>query len=351
MMKLKNIFTIIDKYSMKLFSKNKYLSGIYYLIINNSFRREQQTVLTGKVKHIAEVRNKAGNNFQLVRNIHRIEKGLLMRPRRPVFAKDYIEETIDLFTVEWYKYDIHNTQIQWFHNVLNEYFQTCDSDKVIDKQSERFYSLFTHQKGFNDFDNSKKPYSRKTVSLSSISYENFYQLSRQRRSIRWFLDKKVQRELIDKAITAAIQAPSACNRQPFEYRVVDDPDMLERVVNIPMGTKGYADNIPVMIVCIGNLDAYFSERDRHLIYIDSSLANMSLMLALETLGLSSCPINWPDIEAKEKEMANVLGLQMHQRPIMCIGLGYADPEGKIAFSEKKDLKFVRKYNMDFNLKY
>jgi len=71
---------------------------------------------------------------------------------------------------------------------------------------------------------------------------------------------------------------------------------------------------------------------------------MTFMLALETLGLSSCPINWPDIEALEKRMEKALGLEGHQRPIMCMAVGYPDPEGMVAFSEKRNIDEIRKYN-------
>ena len=59
------------------------------------------------------------------------------------------------------------------------------------------------------------------------------------------------------------------------------------------------------------------------------------MLALETLGLSSCPINWPDIEEREQAMSNLLQLNVWERPIMCLAIGYADEEGGIAYSQKK----------------
>ncbi|MGH2624131.1 MAG: nitroreductase family protein, partial [Sphingobacterium sp.] len=84
--------------------------------------------------------------------------------------------------------------------------------------------------------------------------------------------------------------------------------------------------------------------DRHVIYIDASLASMSFMLALETMGLSSCAINWPDIETREQKMDKFLNLKAHQRALMCIGVGYPDPEGLVAYSEKRPLDQIRKYN-------
>ena len=113
---------------------------------------------------------------------------------------------------------------------------------------------------------------------------------------------------------------------------------------IPMGIKGFYRNIPALAVLVGKLSAYVYERDRHIIYIDGGLAAMSFMYALETLGLSSVPINWPDIEFFEKKMEALLHLDIDERPIMLIGIGYADPEGQIPFSQKKSPKLLTQYN-------
>ena len=95
------------------------------------------------------------------------------------------------------------------------------------------------------------------------------------------------------------------------------------------------EGIPCTMAIIGDLSAYPRERDRHLIYVDGSLAAMQLMLAFETLGLSTCPINWPDIESAEKKIANLLKLKVYERPIMLLSVGYAQDQGGIAFSQKK----------------
>ena len=62
-----------------------------------------------------------------------------------------------------------------------------------------------------------------------------------------------------------------------------------------------------------------------LVYIDGSLAAMQLMLALESLGLSSCSINWPDVEERERQLAKILGLAYQERTVMLLAVGYADP--------------------------
>jgi len=347
------------KSKCKVFVKNKlptylyksyFLSSVYYFLFDSAFRRENNAVLAGKVKHIRETESNNGNYFLLVRNTHRLEKGLLMVPRRVVFAKDYIQETIDSFEGIWklHNQDNSNPQLKWFEDVISEYFTHIGSnDASIEQLGIKFSKILNEHRSIAlDLTNKSIPYKRLAENRCSITYDEFFKLSKQRRSVRWFSKEPVPRDLIDKAILAANQSPSACNRQPFEFRIIDDPELVSKVVKYPMGTTGYGHSIPVMVIIVGNLDAYFDERDRHVIYIDASLASMSMMLALETLGLSSCAINWPDINDREHKMANFLNLEPHQRPIMCMGLGYPDPEGLVAFSEKRNLKQIRKYNFE-----
>lgn len=326
----------------RFFVGSPFMSSLYYLFFSSKFRREERAVLAGKVKHLRESKKEKTNMYTLIRNVHRIEKGLLMRPRRDLFALDFIGETMDNFETLYKISDCKpDSQIKWAKDVLKEYFSITGSHSIIDKERIRFTKIAGSSESSMSI---SVPYHRIESNKPNISFEDFYKLTKYRRSVRWFLDKKVPHDLLDKAIMAANQSPSACNRQPFEYRIIDEPLLLDKVRNIPMGLKGYQHNIPLMIVVVGNLDAYFDERDRHVIYIDASLANMSLILALETLGLSSCCVNWPDIEELEIKMDKALSLGKHQRPIMSMAVGYPDPDGKVAYSEKRDIELIRKYN-------
>jgi len=336
-------YAILPRY----FVATPFLSSLYYLLFSNKFKREQHAVLCGKIKHLNELNKDKSNIYTLIRNTHRLEKGLLMRPKRDVFALDYIEETVDTFAAVWNREKQQtDKQHKWFYDVLTTYFATSGENPVLTKTKKIFDATVNDKgnPGSVGVSDKSTPYIRTEKKKADISFEEFYRLTKYRRSVRWFSDKKVPHDIIDKAILAANQSPSACNRQPFLYRIIDDPKLLQEVSNLPRGIKGYAHGIPMLIVIVGNLDAYFDERDRHIIYIDASLANMALMLALETLGLSSCSINWPDIEELEVQMDQVLRLEKHQRALMCLAVGYPDPKGKVAYSEKRSLNYIRKFN-------
>jgi nitroreductase len=98
------------------------------------------------------------------------------------------------------------------------------------------------------------------------------------------------------------------------------------------------------IVVVGDLSNYFSSRDRHTMYIDASLSVMAFLYALETIGLSSVVINWPDFGLLEKKMKKKLNLKTYERPIMLLAVGYAKEDGMIPCSKKKPLEELRSYN-------
>jgi len=287
------------------------------------------------------------SNVLIRRNIHRLEKGLIMENRRDVFALDYIEETVENYAMILEKAGLSSLEpgeLQWTHDVLDEYFGSVDvSHPLISKMKAKFESLPKPAQTVKD--SRFAPYeSRQRSEIKVPTYDELMDLSRKRRSVRWYKDIKVPREEIDKALLAATLAPSACNRQPFEYRIFDDPSLVKEIANLPFGTSGYADNLPMVVVLIGDLSNYFSSRDRHTIYIDASLSAMAFMYALETLGLSSVVINWPDFGLLESKMKKKLNLKPYERPIILIGVGYAKDEGKIPYSQKKPLDLIRSYN-------
>jgi len=320
----------IDKKLIPLFAKNGFLASLYYTFFNHKFYREQQSVLQGRIRYWQHVKSPQASSTMLRRNIHRLEKGLIMQPQRATFATAYIEETVAQYQQCIAKDTLLNDERQWAQDVLSKYFQTVTDNETI-AQARSLFEGNNH----NNETPSAIPYNKENAAKSLLSYDEIALLCRQRRSVRWYQDKLVEMDKIKQALQVATQAPSACNRQPFSFYVFNEPKDAQKIGKIPMGTVGFSDNFQCTIVVVGELSAYPNERDRHIIYIDASLAVMQFMLALETLGLSSCVINWPDVEYCEKAMTKALKLNYEQRPVMLISVGYAQPQGKIPFSQKK----------------
>lgn len=321
------------------------LASAFYATLSGAFGREHRAVVQGmrRYKQLSQVAT--DHNFQLRRNVHRLEKGLVMRPRRAVFAADYIAQTVasygrvaGLGATEPDLIDLG--ELRWAHDVLAEYFAVVvHPHRIIDRARSEFASL-PNVEGDDRF----VPYRRELGTSPPVTPDAITALAHRRRSVRWYLPRPVPHELVDRAIEVAAESPSACNRQPFEFRIYDDPALVESISRVPLGTGGFAHNLPMIVVVVGKLRAFRTERDRHLIYIDGGLASMSFILALEAEGLSSCCINWADLPQQEREMTRLLHLAPDERVVMLIAVGYADPDGLVPYSQKKPLDLIRRYN-------
>jgi len=322
----------------RLGAKSDFWARFYYAFVDKSFTRENRAVLKGVVMHNEGFMTEEYNEYFLRRSIHRLEKGVIMPDRKEVFAQKYIFETVKAFVQEAQKLDNDPKLVKWANDVLNMYFSFVKPEGVI-KDAYKLYS--------ENYIESSKPYyipHKKIITEKKhIKYDDFLNFCKQRSSCRIYQKTPVSRDLLKKAFDAALHSPSACNRQPYEFYVFDKPDDIAKLIKIPGGASGFDKEIPVLIFLIGDLSAFFDERDRHLIYIDGGLITMTLMLALETLGLSSCALNLPDIEEKEKELEKQLKLPKHKRGLLALTVGYPELNCKIPCSKKKSFSQTIKY--------
>lgn len=330
---LQAVRTRIDIQVAIVAARAPWRSALYYSLYSGEFRREMHSVLQARSRYYESQSGQSPNSFLLRRNIHRLEKGLIMRPRRDIFGEGYINETIHYLEVCLNASCLSETEVSWTQSVLADYFTSVQSSHVIERARVAYDAISELLASGDTVD--KGPFAHSSLAPATVSLEDFKALCVSRHSVRWFEPRTVPRGLIDVAIDIAATAPSACNRQPFKFYVFDDPARAQEIGAIPMGTAGFSHNFQSVIVVVGDLSAYPFEKDRHIIYIDSGLAVMQLQLALETQGLGSCAINWPDIERHERRMARELDLEPYQRPVMLLAVGYPQKDALVPYSAKK----------------
>lgn len=324
-------------------SSNRLFANLYYLVFNRGFDREHLSVLKGRVAYWESLHRIGESSALLRRNVHRLEKGLIMRPRKAVFGEAFIQETVHCYSKAVGSEQLCEEEQKWARDVLDEYFEVVADTPEIAEARIGYKKAREADGGDSEGDKSESrysPYAYNRLDMPTVDFAQLHQLFLRRRSVRWYQDKSVPFDLVLKAANSAAYAPSACNRQPYRFKIATDKKKAVQVAKCAMGTAGFAENLPAIAVVVGDLSAYPFERDRHLIYIDGALGAMQFMLALETLGLSSCPLNWPDIEPLEERIAKLLNLEPYERVVMLIGMGYADQEGGIPFSQKKQNQLI-----------
>lgn len=274
-------------------------------------------------------------NFR--RNIHRLEKGLLYGERKACFAQDYISETVESLGRIRSAPAVDVNTIMWGEAVLDQYFKASEHAGRIADAYRRYQQLKPENR-----QPTWHPYCAKQRPELTVNYEALQQLARRRRSVRFFLDKVVDFEVVEQAMKVAALAPSACNRQSFQFLFFNEKETVKSISQLPGGCAGY--EMPAVIIVTGSYRGYFDERDVNVPIIDASLAVMSFLFALETLGLSSVCLNWPALPDRDEALRKIVDLEGDEVVVMLIGVGYPDPDGKVACSAKRDLAGLVKCN-------
>ena len=144
-----------------------------------------------------------------------------------------------------------------------------------------------------------------------------------RRSIRKYTAEPVSRETLMKIMECGINAPNGQNKQSWEVRIVDSPELMAEMSEA-MGAahggndfaKGCFRGAPVMVF-IANDPAYdFS-------VIDCGLLSENIMLSGWSLGVGSVCLGSPIrfLRNSPEAMAK-LGFSEGYTPVICIGMGY-----------------------------
>lgn len=167
---------------------------------------------------------------------------------------------------------------------------------------------------------------------------DLYQGILTRRSIRKYTEQKISHEEIEEIIKAAQFAPSAHNKQPWEFLVIEDAETLTNLRNVQRWTS-FAKNASCAIVVCGNTDVAFSrdKEDEKWDYadIDCSLAAQNLMLAAHAKGIGTCFCGASPMPLVLDGLREMLNLPQNIRPVGIIVMGYpdeqpAEPKGRYA---------------------
>ena len=167
-----------------------------------------------------------------------------------------------------------------------------------------------------------------------------------RRSIRKYKEGPVARETMQTILECGINAPSGQNKQSWEVRVVDNPELLNEMKEAmaaghpdmdPGMTKGCFRDAPTMIFIARDPSYDFSA-------YDCGLLAQNIMLSACSLGVGSVCLGSPVRFLTDNEVCKPyverLGFSEGYEFCLCIGLGYADESPVAKPRDISKVKFV-----------
>jgi len=149
----------------------------------------------------------------------------------------------------------------------------------------------------------------------------FSELVAKRYSVRAYKPDLVEDEKLQRVLEAARLAPTAANRQPFQFIVIHTAGREEELGRIYRGT--WLTQAPIVICACGLPAQGWVRRDgRSYCDVDVAIAMDHLILAATDLGLGTCWIGAFDPAATRE----ILGLPDDAEPIAFTPLGYPADE-------------------------
>ena len=153
----------------------------------------------------------------------------------------------------------------------------------------------------------------------------FTEIAVNRRSIRNYSARAVEPDKIDAIVEAALRSPSGRGARPWEFVVVTDKELLQKLSVAKPGGAAFLKGAPVGIVVCGD------PSKSGLWLEDCAIAAVSLQYAAQSLGLGS---RWTHIRGNMHDdgtssrdyTAGLLGLPDRLDVVCVIAVGYPAEE-------------------------
>lgn len=146
---------------------------------------------------------------------------------------------------------------------------------------------------------------------------DFLELTKKRYSVRSYTSQEVEKEKLDYILECARYAPSAVNKQPWQFIVIQSELQKKSCKRFTLPNGLWKP--PYIIVCANDSVAWTRQYDnKNHADIDAAITTEHICLAAAEQGLGTCWVCNFDID----ECKHSLGLSANIHPVAIIPIGY-----------------------------
>ena len=137
-------------------------------------------------------------------------------------------------------------------------------------------------------------------------------------SVRKFEDRPVEQEKIERIMKAAMQAPSAGNQQPWEYYIVRNKDVIQKLSGCSPYSSCAANAPAVIVPCLKAEGLHFPELGE----IDLAITTEHVLLEAVSQGLGGVWLAVAPFEDRMEKADAALGIGETLHVFALVPIGY-----------------------------
>ena len=268
---------------------------------------------------------KAAARAEIVMGYHVLEKGLTMPHRRLGFGKGAVVHLMNLVDSFERRFG-GDPQVRHAVGVLRAYREMHRDSSDPMPRLDAFLAARA------DVPAAVEPHVRREDFFAAKDAP-FPEFAASRHVARHFAGP-VPRETIESAVSLALTAPSACNRQYARVHAVDDSALRDRLFAIQGGTRGFGQDADKVLVVTADLSCVRWAWERHDCYVNGGIFVMNLCYALHYLGVAHCILHWSVPPKADREAHRILGIPSNEAIVQVIACGMPPEEFDVAASPR-----------------
>ena len=168
---------------------------------------------------------------------------------------------------------------------------------------------------------------------------DIYEAINTRRSVRSYQDRPVPEEVLGRVLEAARWAPSANNRQPWRFVLVEDEQRRQQLAHAA-NEQLFVGQAPIVVAAVSLQPDQVMTCGVSKSAVDVAIAVDHLTLAATAEGLGTC---WIGAFSQEK-VCDILGVPDNHKVIILTPLGY--PADEPVSRTRKPIEELVRYEQD-----
>ena len=271
----------------------------------------------------------------VIMQYHIIEKGLTMPNRHLPFGKDVVEDMMGQISLFEKLYGADD-QIVHAIGVLKAYWDIhCQSG--ICMEGEKLWDDLRVFLGRHE--------SVAIARQPHVTKEEFYRnkelpfpaFATSRHTLRHYSSKPVDIEKLRAAVSIAISAPSACNRQHCRVYCVSDKEVMSQILAIQGGSRGFGHLSDKLLIVTANLEDLSIARERDDVFINGGIFLMNLCYALFYYEIAHCILNWSRLPEEDIAARKLVKIRDSETIIAILTCGSTPDEFDVCSSPRKSI--------------